>query len=182
MVMKKWDDAGKINLYYFDESGFSCIPSVPYAWQEPSQVIELPSKRSNRLNVLGFVSRTNEHFFHAVEGRVDSETVISTFDAFANYYAPIYAKNKQPCIVIIDNASVHTSHNFLAKKDDWIAQGVGLHYLPTYSPELNLIEILWRKIKYEWLSLNCYVDYQTLKKAVLDILENFGDKHRITFV
>ena len=55
MVMKKWDDAGKINLYYFDESGFSCIPSVPYAWQEPSQVIELPSKRSKRLNVLGYI-------------------------------------------------------------------------------------------------------------------------------
>ena len=56
------------------------------------------------------------------------------------------------------------------------------HYLPTYSPELNLIEILWRKIKYEWLPLNCYVNYQTLKKAVLEILKNFGSKHRITFV
>lgn len=51
-----------------------------------------------------------------VEGRIDSATVISTFNAFANYYAVIYMKNKQPCVVIIDNASVHTSHNFLAIK------------------------------------------------------------------
>jgi transposase len=26
-----------------------------------------------------------------------------------------------------------------------------LKYLPPYSPELNLIEILWRHIKYRWL-------------------------------
>jgi transposase len=85
-------------------------------------------------------------------------------------------------VVIIDNASVHTSHAFLAKRDDWMAQGIGLHYLPTYSPELNLIEILWRKIKYEWLPLNCYIDYQTLKKSILEILKNFGKKNKITFV
>jgi transposase len=26
-----------------------------------------------------------------------------------------------------------------------------IKYLPPYSPELNLIEILWRRIKYTWL-------------------------------
>ena len=30
----------------------------------------------------------------------------------------------------------------------WLAKGVGVHFLPPYCPELNQIEILWRKIKY----------------------------------
>ena len=41
---------------------------------------------------------------------------------------------------------------FLAHLKDW--EDAGLYVIPisAYSPELNIIEILWRKIKYEWLS------------------------------
>ncbi|MCK5898808.1 MAG: transposase [Methylococcales bacterium] len=53
--------------------------------------------------------------------------------------------------------------------------------LPTYSPELNLIEILWRKIKYEWLPLSASVSYSDLKESVLKILNSFGKKYTITF-
>ncbi|WP_368860940.1 transposase, partial [Desulforhabdus sp. TSK] len=37
-----------------------------------------------------------------------------------------------------------------------------IKFLPTYSPELNLIEILWRKIKYEWLSFSAYLSFSLL--------------------
>jgi transposase len=70
---------------------------------------------------------------------------------------------------------------FLAKQDDWAACGVGLHYLPTYSPELNLIEILWRNVKYQWLSLSSYLNYENLKKSVLNVLSGFGSEYLITF-
>ena len=50
-ALQKQDDQGKINLYYFDESGFALDPSIPYAWQEPKSVIELPAMRSGRINV-----------------------------------------------------------------------------------------------------------------------------------
>ena len=50
-----------------------------------------------------------------------------------------------------------------------------------YSPELNLIEILWRKIKYEWLPLDAYQSYGHLKKWVLEIMGNVGEKFQITF-
>jgi transposase len=50
------------------------------------------------------------------------------------------------------------------------------------SPELNLIEILWKKIKYEWLPLDCCLSYDSLKKAVFDVLSRFGNEYQITFV
>jgi len=56
-----------------------------------------------------------------------------------------------------------------------------LHFLPPYSPELNLIEILWRKLKYEWLPLDAYQSYGHLKKWLLEILDNVGEKFQITF-
>ena len=45
------EDQGKIALYYFDEAGLALDPTIPYAWQEPKSVIELPAMRSGRINV-----------------------------------------------------------------------------------------------------------------------------------
>jgi transposase len=48
---------GCIDLCYFDQSGFTLEPCVPYAWQTINETIEIPSSKSKRLNVLGFVNR-----------------------------------------------------------------------------------------------------------------------------
>jgi transposase len=40
------EDQGQTALYYFDESGFALDPTIPYAWQEPQSVIELPARKS----------------------------------------------------------------------------------------------------------------------------------------
>lgn len=180
--MQQKEDENKIVLGYFDASGFNTMPCIPYAWQPTGETLELHSQRSQQLNVLGFITRDNQSFFHAVEGRVDSDTVIGAFDAFAMRYAEEYAQTKRPCIINIDNAPVHTSKKFQAKRDEWAALGVGLHFLPTYSPEFNLIEILWRKMKYEWLPLDASDSYVKLKESVLEILDGFGEKYTITFV
>ncbi|WP_243637416.1 transposase [Parashewanella curva] len=64
----------------------------------------------------------------------------------------------------------------------WAEQyNLEIRYLPSYSPELNAIEILWRKIKYEWLSISAYETYSKLKKAVETILDNYCSKYEITF-
>ena len=180
--LRKLDTENKIMLVYFDEAGFCTIPCVPYAWQPKGETLEINSQHSKRLNVLGFITRGNRSFFQSVEGLVNTDTVVATFDAFARQYADEYAQTGIPCIVNIDNASIHTGKKFLAKRGEWEALGVGIHFLPTYSPEFNLIEILWRKMKYEWLPLDAYNSYLELKKSVLETLENFGTKYTITFV
>jgi hypothetical protein len=45
------EDQGKIALYDFDEAGFALDPSIPYAWQEPGTVIELPAMKYGRIHV-----------------------------------------------------------------------------------------------------------------------------------
>jgi transposase len=54
-----------------------------------------------------------------------------------------------------------------------------VHYLPPSCPELNPIEILWRKIKHDWLPLSCYTCYANLKTAVLEILGALVQNTRI---
>ena len=75
------------------------------------------------------------------------------------------------------------------KVEEWFRKGLDIFFLPTYSPyakryplgQLNIIEILWRFIKYQWLEINAYESYSTLVEAVENILMNFGTKYTINF-
>jgi transposase len=69
------------------------------------------------------------------ECSVTSEVVIESFDSFCR-------EIEGPTVVVVDNASVYTSECFQAKLPEWERQGLWIFYLPKYSPELNLIEIL----------------------------------------
>ncbi len=145
-----------IDLCYFDQSGFTLEPCVPYAWQPINETIEIPSSKSKRLNVLGFVNRDCEFNSFVFEGTITSAVVIACFDWFSNQI-------KYKTTVIIDNASIHTSDEFNSNIEDWEEKGLKIYRLPTYSPELNIIEIIWRKIKYDWLPFEAYKSFADLK-------------------
>ena len=98
----------------------------------------------------GFLNRENELQAYTFEGSVNSDVVIACIDDFS------FALT-QRTVLVIDNAKVHTSEAFFAKIDAWKTKGLEIFYLPTYSPELNLIEILWRFIKYEWIEFSAYL-------------------------
>jgi len=84
-------------------------------------------------------------------------------------------------VVVLDNAPIHHSHLFIEQIPKWGEKGLFLYYLPTYSPELNKIEILWRMIKYKWISISAYFDFDALKSALDDILIGIGEKYKINF-
>jgi len=166
--------AGEIDLRYFDEVGFSLIPAVPYAWQPVGETIEIPTARSSRLTVLGFYNTDNDFISFTVKGRVNSDVVISCFDEVSDTI-------DQKTVVLIDNASVHTSGKFKAKLTAWAKKDLHVKYLPTYSPELNLIEILWRFIKYYWMPWSAYESFKALRQALEDILDGIGEKYQVNF-
>jgi transposase len=87
-----------------------------------------------------------------------------------------------PTVVVLDNARIHTGAEVLTQRDRWLAEGLMLYYLPTYSPELNLIEILWRKLKYEWLPFSAYLSFGALKNAIAEVFDNIGEKYQIILV
>ena len=147
--------AGVIDLNYFDESGYCLTPVIPYAWQPKGETIEVPTSRSKRLNILGFLNMECNLTPVIIEGIVDSEVVIHCFDNFCETIT-------KPTYVVIDNARIHTSAKFKAKRLEWEEKSLYLYYLPAYSPELNLIENLWRFIKYQWLPFSAYLSFGNL--------------------
>ena len=174
-TFKSLDKQGIIDLRYFDESGFCLVPYIPYAWQQKGATIEIETTKSRRLNVLGFLNRENELQAYTFEGSVNSDVVIACIDDFS------FALT-QRTVLVIDNAKVHTSEAFFAKIDAWKTKGLEIFYLPTYSPELNLIEILWRFIKYEWIEFSAYLSFDHLVAYVEKVIQHFGQDYRINFV
>ena len=164
----------EIDLFYFDESGFTLEPCVPYAWQPLGETIKVPSSKSKRLNVLGFMNRECSFTSVVFEGSVTSAVVVASIDHFISTL-------QRPTTLIIDNASVHTSYEFKENIERWKKQNLTIVPIAPYSPELNVIEILWRKIKYEWMPFSAYESFQNLKESLFDILANIGKSYTIKF-
>ncbi|WP_052700841.1 IS630 family transposase, partial [Methylocucumis oryzae] len=139
----------QIDLVYFDEAGFTLEPCVPYAWQPIGKTIEVPSAKSKRLNVLGFMNKNGTFQSWVFEDSITTATVVACIDRFVLTLA-------RPTALVIDNAPIHTSQEFKAHIERWQAQKLTILPIAPYSPELNLIEILWRKIKYEWMPFSAY--------------------------
>ena len=168
------DERGEIDLRYFDESGFCLTPYIPYAWQEKGEQIEVETSKSRRLNVLGFMNRRDGLDAYTIEGSVDSDVVIAIMDEFCKHLT-------KKTVVVIDNAPMHTSEAFLSKLGEWAKKGLEFFPLPPYSPQLNIIEILWRFMKYEWIDFKAYTSWTNLVAYVEKIIRDYGKKYIINF-
>lgn len=163
-----------IDLYYFDEAGFSMTPPVPYGWQEVGETIGIPSSKGFTIQTLGFMDLDCQLTPYCVEGTIDSEVVIRVFDDFAEHI-------ERPTFVVLDKAPVHKSKAFKSRIPQWAAKDLNLYYLPSYSPELNLIERLWKAIKYRWLELDAYTSPERLKQRLDEVLCRIGNSLRLEF-
>jgi len=168
-------DQGWLDLAYFDGSGFNLWAKVVYAWQKRGERIVIPVSKGKSNNVLGFMWHRCQKFASFVfDGAIDSTIVIHCFDLIARSI-------ERKTVVVIDNAPIHRSEEFEEKIQEWEKLGLEIYFLPTYCPSLNKIEMLWEKIKYDWLSWEAYSSYKNLCEELDKILSQIGSKYRITF-
>jgi transposase len=173
-ALHKQEDQGKLALYDFDEAGLALDPTIPSAWQEPGRVIELPARRYGRLNVGGLMNRPNDWHACRLEQSLHTGVVIACCEAFCQTLTP-------KTVVVVDNASIHRSEAFEDRLPYWKKRGWIIKYLRPYSPELNLLAILWRRIKYPWLPFSASACLNALREALETILSQVGSEYQITF-
>ena len=173
-TLKSLEDSGYIDLYFGDQSHFGLTPNVPYAWQTKDNPILLPAAKGKYQNVVGLMNRKNKLYFEILETTFNSDRIICFMDRFVE-------QTIKKTIVILDNSPIHKSKKFMDKIEQWKQKDVLIYFLPPYSPELNLIEILWRRIKYQWLDFDAYKSFENLKEKLNFVLTNFGTKYDIKF-
>ena len=111
---------------------------------------------------------------YSTTGTICADLVIAFLDDFAETIT-------QKTVVVLDNATIHHSDEFKDKIAEWKQKDLYIFFLPTYSPHLNLIETLWRMIKYKWLKAQDYLDFDTLSNAVENIILDVGKNLKINF-
>lgn len=166
---------GLIDLYFGDESGFWQNPVVARAWQFAGEEIRIFPEKGKRLSVFGFLSLKGVGRFWTTEKTIKSEFVIECLDQW------LLEKGAKPTVLVLDNAKIHRSKLMQEKLIEWEEKDCYIFNLPPYSPHLNIIEILWRKMKYEWLKPEDYASFEELTEAIKEILSQLGTGYKINF-
>lgn len=172
--LEEFSRRGWIDLYYGDESRVSLEANVPYGWQFADEEVFMPVEKGGGLNLFGLIGRDNHLIYETTVKKIDSQFILEQLEMFST-------KLKKPAVVVLDNASVHTAGIIKERLAVWQTRGLYIFYLPKCSPHLNIAEILWRKMKYEWLSPSDYVDKDQLHYSVRQILGAVGNTLRINF-
>jgi transposase len=173
--LQAWAQAGQCELLYFDEAGFSPIPSIQYSWTRIGQTRCAQSgSHRQRINVLGALRHDHSLIWHLREKRTTRENVIAFLDELAKQ------PHSVPRIVVLDNARIHKGEPMQNMLSQWEQQGLYLYYLPPYSPELNKIEILWKHAKYFWRRF-LYLAGNDLQEEVHSIMQGYGKSFTVNF-
>ncbi len=163
-----------IDLYYSDESKVSLQPCVPYGWQFADEEVFMPTQKGQGLNCFALLKRNNECLIETTTENINSQFVFERLEELSTGL-------KKLTVVVFDNARIHTSQIIKDRIKIWQQRGLYLFYLPRYSPHLNIVEILWRKLKYEWLSPNDYLDKENLFYQIRLALKAVGQNLFIKF-
>lgn len=145
-------------MKYLDQSGFSLALGLLYTWfaKGAGKQFKVPTRwpSAGRLNFIGSLSlfgATEQLEVRELSGVCTQAQVISYLDTLARSCDPA-----RLTVVVLDNAPFHKGKLLTEQRPKWEAQGLYLRYLPAYSPQLNLIENTWRKLKGFLMPRRCY--------------------------
>ena len=128
-------------ILFEDEASFAQWGSLSYTWARRGQQPEVKTSGKRKgYKVFGAIEYfSGRLFYQGIEGRFAS-------DSYEAFLRTILAHTTAHLFLIHDGARYHTSQattQFLAQH----AARLTVHPLPSYSPDYNPIEYLWKKTK-----------------------------------
>ena len=152
---------------FFVDAVHAVHNSMPsYGWIKKGKTQELKSNTGrSRLNIHGAMNaETYETSVIASEGPINTDSTIELFKYLEEIYPLAIV-----LYVILDNARYHFSEEVLEYINN---SRVQLIFLPPYSPELNLIERLWRVFKKNVLHNKFYPTFDEFKQGCMVFFAN----------
>jgi transposase len=157
--------AGRIHLFFMDASHFVMGGTVGRLWGKVRLWVKTGAgrKRYNVLGALNFVSKkietvTNDTYITSVQ-------VVELLEILAERYVG------KPIAIILDNASYQRCKLVTDKAAEL---GIDLLFLPSYSPNLNLIERAWKFVKASVLNavyIDTFDEYRNRISSFIDNIE-----------
>jgi len=162
---------GKRHLFFVDAAHFVLQPFLGFLWCFVRVFIQAPSGRQ-RFNVLAALHAVSLQVITVTnDSYINAETVATLLRKLAATFSDL------PITLVLDNARYQHCRLIIELAAEL---GIELLFLPPYSPNLNLIERLWKFIKKECLYSKYYATFADFKKAIADCLVDTQTKHKQT--
>ena len=153
---------------FVDAAHFVHGTFLGYLWCFTRLLIRGPSGR-RRFNVLGAIDAvTRELTTVANDTTIDATAIGELLRKLSDRYPG------PPMTLVLDNARYQRCESVRALAAEL---KIELLYLPPYSPNLNLIERLWKFVKKEVLTCRYYEDFSRFKASIVECLDQVEGKH-----
>jgi transposase len=160
---------GQRTVLFVDAAHFVYGPFLGYLWCLVRLFVPGPSGRK-RYNVLAALDAITHQVI-----RVSNHAYINAESVCALLREVATAGLKGPITLVLDNARYQKCQAVQALAT---ALGIELLYLPSYAPNLNLIERLWKFVKKECLGSRVLPTYEAFTQAIDDCLADLNTRHK----
>lgn len=148
---------GECHLFFVDAAHFILQPFVCMLWCFSRIFIKAASGR-NRINVLGALHATTMQLETVINtDYINALTIVQLLEQIARRFTGI------PIYIVLDNAR-YQHCEFV--KNAAMKLNIQLVFLPPYSPNLNLIERLWKFVKKKTLYGQFYENAKEFHAAI----------------
>ena len=160
---------GRRQVYFVDAAHFVFAPFLGFLWCAARLFVRAASGRK-RYNVLGALDAVAHRLI-----RVTNDEYINAESVCALVRAVAEAAVGLPITLVLDNAR----YQKCALVQGLAASlGIELFYLPGYSPDLNLIERLWRFVRKQSLESTYYEAFEQFTAAIDQCLDGLPTVHK----
>jgi transposase len=160
---------GRRQVYFVDAAHFVFAPFLGFLWCAARLFVRAASGRK-RYNVLGALDAVSRRLIRVTNlDYINAESVCALLRAVAEAGVGL------PITLVLDNARYQKCAVVQALA---ASLGIELLYLPGYSPNLNLIERLWRFLRRETLDSTYYEDFSRFTAAIDRCLDDLPTVHK----
>lgn len=156
-------------VFFVDAAHFVLAPFLGFLWSIKRLFIKAPAGRK-RFNVLGALDAITHELI-----AVTNDTYINAQSVCDLLWKLHELHPNMPITLVLDNAR-YQKCKLVSEQAQKV--GIDLLYLPPYSPNLNLIERLWKFVKKNCLYSKYYPDFDTFKQAISSCLSHTQDRYK----
>jgi transposase len=160
--------AGLRTVYFVDAAHFVLGAFLGYLWSFVRIFVKTPSGRK-RFNVLGALNAITKQLI-----MITNDTYITSSQC-CELLTKIAKDATLPVTIVLDNARYQRCNLVRCLAEEL---NIELLFLPPYSPNLNLIERLWKLVKNECLYSKYYENFALFQNAIQTFLTTMNQTHQ----
>ena len=178
--LKKQAKNGDILLYFEDEIDLNLLPGILRCWTLQGSQRKVPTPGANvKRYGFGAVNYVSGHTLNRIEEHKNSAGFCAFIEQFLRTVTPAPEYHGQKIVLVVDNFIIHHSQKtqqFLQQYADQLE----LFALPTYSPWLNVIELVWKHLRRKVTHNHLFESISELIRAVCSFLKALNRTPHVT--